>query len=160
MPQNKIFPIDKLTKKIAALKKAGRKIVFTNGCFDILHAGHISYLKKAKKIGDILVVGVNSDSSVKNLKGPQRPINTLEDRMEMLASLEFIDYLCVFSQPTPLNLIKKIKPDILVKGADWRGKDIVGADFVKSHGGKVQTITFKKGYSTTSLINKITCRNK
>jgi D-beta-D-heptose 7-phosphate kinase/D-beta-D-heptose 1-phosphate adenosyltransferase len=155
MSKNKIFSINRLAKLTASLRKFGKKIVFTNGCFDILHAGHISYLKKAKKLGDILILGVNSDSSVKSIKGPNRPVNTLKDRMEILSSFDFIDYLCAFSQATPLNLIKKIKPDVLVKGADWHKKDIVGADFVKSYGGKVSTITFKKGYSTTSLINKI-----
>jgi D-beta-D-heptose 7-phosphate kinase/D-beta-D-heptose 1-phosphate adenosyltransferase len=155
MSKNKIFSINKLAKQANSFRKSGKKIVFTNGCFDILHAGHISYLKKAKKLGDILIIGVNSDSSVKSLKGPQRPINTLRDRIGVLSNLEFVDYLCAFSQSTPINLIKKIKPDILVKGADWHKKDIVGASFVKSYGGKVSTITFKKGYSTTSLINKI-----
>lgn len=130
-------------------------MVFTNGCFDILHAGHISYLEKAKNAGDALIVAVNSDSSVKSIKGKKRPINSLKDRMEILSSLESVDYVCAFSQTTPLSLIKQIKPDVLVKGKDWKTKDIVGADFVKSYGGKILTITLKKGRSTTSLIRKI-----
>lgn len=153
MPGNKIFSINKLVKVISSLKKR-KRIVFTNGCFDILHLGHISYLNKAKTLGDILVVGVNSDSSVKSIKGQNRPINPLKDRMKILSSLECIDYICSFNQSTPLNLIKKICPDILVKGADWKNKKIVGADFVKRYGGKVATIRFKKGYSTTSIIKK------
>jgi D-beta-D-heptose 7-phosphate kinase/D-beta-D-heptose 1-phosphate adenosyltransferase len=155
MPENKIFSTNKLVKIITSLKKRNKRIVFTNGCFDILHAGHISYLKKSKKLGDILVLGVNSDSSVRSIKGPHRPINPLKDRMELLASLQFVDYVCPFRQKTPLNLIKKIRPHILVKGADWQEKNIVGADFVKSYKGKAVTVSFKKGYSTTSLIDKI-----
>lgn len=155
MPKNKILSINKLVKIISSLKKRNKKIVFTNGCFDILHAGHISYLGKSKNLGDILVIGINSDSSIKAIKGPKRPITPLKDRMEILASLKFVDYVCAFSQKTPLNLIKKIRPDVIVKGADWQGKKIVGADFVKSYKGKVKTITFKKGYSTTKIIGRI-----
>lgn len=155
MPQNKIFLLNKLVKIIRLLRKKNKKVVFTNGCFDILHAGHISYLKKAKKLGDILIVGINSDSSVKSIKGHKRPLNTLRNRMGVLASLEFVDYVCAFSQKTPLNLIKKVRPDVLVKGGDWQNKKIVGANFIESYGGKVVTIALKKGYSTTGLISQI-----
>ena len=154
MTRNKIYSINRLAKTVSSLKKRKKKIVFTNGCFDILHAGHISYLRKAKQLGDILVVAVNSDSSVKLIKGKHRPINRLKDRMQIICELESIDYVCSFNQPTPLTLIKKIAPHILVKGRDWQGKEIVGSCFVKSYGGKVVTMPFKKGYSTTSLIKK------
>lgn len=160
MSENKIISLHRLLKIISSLKKRNKKIVFTNGCFDILHLGHISYLNKAKALADILVVGVNSDSSVKSIKGQNRPINTLQDRMKVLSNMECIDYICAFNQTTPLNLIKKLRPDILVKGSDWKNKDIIGADFVESYKGKVTTIAFKKGYSTTNLIKKIILKNK
>ncbi len=155
MLKYKILPINRLTKVISSLKKRVRRIVFTNGCFDILHFGHISYLNKAKKLGNILVVGVNSDASVKSLKGRNRPINPLRSRMAILASLNCVNYVCPFNEPTPLSLIKKIYPDVLVKGGDWKNKEIVGADFVKSYGGRVVIVPFKKGYSTTGLIKKV-----
>ncbi|MDD5005629.1 MAG: D-glycero-beta-D-manno-heptose 1-phosphate adenylyltransferase [Candidatus Omnitrophica bacterium] len=160
MSKDKIFSKHKLARIISSLKKKRKRIVFTNGCFDILHVGHISYLNSAKKLGDILVVGINSDTSVKSLKGSRRPIMPLKDRIKILASLECIDYVCAFSQKTPLNLIKKIRPDVLVKGGDWKNKEIVGADFVKAYGGKIITIPFKKGYSTTGLIKKIISAQK
>jgi rfaE bifunctional protein nucleotidyltransferase chain/domain len=156
MTRKKIFPVNRLVKLLSSLKKKGKRIVFTNGCFDILHVGHVSYLNKAKKLGHILIVAVNSDSSVKSIKAKNRPINTLKDRMKILASLECVDYVCSFSQPTPLNLIKKLSPHILVKGGDWKKEKIVGADFVKKNGGRVVTIKFEKGYSTSVLIKKIT----
>jgi len=132
-----------------------RKIVFTNGCFDILHIGHVRYLKKARSLGDILVIGLNSDSSVRAIKGKERPINNQKDRAELLSALSFVDYVVVFSETTPEKIIKKIKPDILVKGGDWKAEDIVGGDFVKMRGGKVVSIPFVKGYSTTGLIKKM-----
>ena len=155
MKLNKILPINKLAKIVSSHQKRKKRIVFTNGCFDILHVGHISYLDKAKRLGDILIVALNSDSSVKSIKEKNRPINTLKDRMKIVASLECVDYVCSFSQSTPLSIIKKLGPNVLVKGGDWKKEEIVGADFVKRHGGKVVTIKFKKGYSTTGLIKKI-----
>ena len=155
MKRNKILPVNILLKIISSLKKRGKKIVFTNGCFDLLHIGHITYLNKAKQLGDILVVALNSDSSVKAIKAKNRPINKLSDRMAVIAALECVDYACSFNQPTPLILIKKIAPDILVKGGDWKKKDVIGADFVKSRGGRIVTIKFVKGHSTTGLIKKI-----
>ncbi|MFC1753464.1 D-glycero-beta-D-manno-heptose 1-phosphate adenylyltransferase [Thermoproteota archaeon] len=155
MSSKKILNSHKLAKTVASLKKRGKKVVFTNGCFDILHCGHTSYLNSAKRKGDILVVGVNSDSSVRTIKGKKRPINKLKDRIEILSHLDFIDYLCAFSQSTPLQLIKKVRPNILIKGSDWKDKGIVGTDFVKSYGGRVLTIPLKKGYSTTRLIKNI-----
>jgi len=138
----------------------GKRIVFTNGCFDILHLGHIRYLKNAKALGDILVVGLNSDSSVRAIKGLFRPINTQKDRAEVLSSLYFVDYITIFTEYTPERLIKRLRPDILVKGGDWKVKDIVGADFVKGHGGKVVTVPFVKGYSTSSLIARSSKKGK
>ena len=136
-------------------KRAGRKIVFTNGCFDILHVGHVEYLSKARKMGDVLVIGLNSDRSVKQLKGKDRPINREEDRSKLLSAFYFVDYVTIFNEDTPDRLIRKLKPDILVKGGDWQMKDIVGASFVKSYGGRVATVPFVKGFSTTSLVKKM-----
>ncbi len=130
-------------------------IVFTNGCFDILHAGHVQYLQEAKALGDILVIGLNSDSSVKRLKGKTRPINSQDDRALVLAGLESIDYIIIFEEDTPYNLINQIKPDILVKGGDWSPDDIVGSDIVKKYQGSVKSLSFKKGISTTDIIQKI-----
>jgi len=153
----KIKGQEDLKKALKRAKKSKKRIVFTNGCFDLLHPGHISYLKKAKGLGDILVVGLNSDSSVKRLKGRKRPLTPQRKRLEMLASLEFVDFVTLFNDLTPIKLIKKLKPNILVKGADWKKKDIVGSAFIKSYGGTVKRIAYLKGYSTTALIKKI-CR--
>ncbi len=136
-------------------KKQGKKIVFTNGCFDLIHRGHVDYLKKAKELGDILVVGLNSDESIRRIKGAQRPINSQEDRKAVLEELKSVDHVVIFDEDTPLNLIIAISPDILVKGADWEIKNIVGADYVISQGGKVRTISFIDGLSTTNIIEKI-----
>lgn len=144
--------LNKITKK---LKKQGKKIVFTNGCFDIVHHGHVKYLEQAKRKGDILVVGVNSDSSVRKIKGKSRPINLQNDRTAVIAALESVDYVTIFKETTPLNLIKKIKPDILVKGSDWKSSDIVGALELKKYGGKTLRVNLLKGYSTSNLIKKI-----
>ena len=152
---NKIQNSKKLKNILARLRGRGKKIVFTNGCFDILHIGHIEYLSKAKRLGQILVIGLNSDSSVKKIKGKLRPINKERSRAKVLASLYFVDYVTIFSEPTPKELIKILKPDVLVKGGDWKIEDIVGSDIVRSYGGKVKRIPFVKGYSTTSVIKKI-----
>jgi len=133
----------------------GRKIVFTNGCFDILHVGHLSYLEDAQALGDLLVVGVNTDASVKKLKGEDRPINNVEDRMLMLASLMYVDKVIAFDEDTPYNLIKKILPDYLVKGGDYELSQIIGADIVQKNGGSVTVIPFVSGYSSTAIIQKI-----
>ena len=132
-----------------------KKIVFTNGCFDILHAGHVDYLAKAKALGDVLVVGLNSDSSVKKLKGKYRPIVSQSNRAKVLSGLESVDMVVIFSEPTPISLIKAVKPDVLVKGGDWAVKDIVGYDFVLSRGGVVKSLSYLKGFSTRGLISKI-----
>lgn len=137
------------------LRAARKKIVFTNGTFDILHLGHVTYLQKAKACGDILIVGVNSDKSVKSYKGPTRPINPERDRMGVLAALECVDYVVLFSESTPLNLIMMARPHVLVKGADWKKQDIVGGKEVESWGGTVKRISFVAGRSTTNIINKM-----
>jgi rfaE bifunctional protein nucleotidyltransferase chain/domain len=151
----KILPKAELKRIIVSLKRRGKKIVFTNGCFDILHYGHVKYLEDARHKGDCLIVGINSDSSVRKIKGSKRPIVKEHGRSGVLAGLESVDYVVVFNQDTPLETIKYLKPDIIVKGADWGLKDIVGRDEVLKYGGKVAQIKFLKGYSTTNLINKI-----
>ena len=143
-----------LSRILDGLRKKGKRIVFTNGCFDIIHLGHVEYLAKAKALGDVLVVGLNSDSSVKAIKGSGRPINRQAARARVLAAFYFVDYIAIFSEPTPEKLIKRLKPDILVKGGDWKGKRIAGDSFVKSLGGRVVTIPFVKGYSTSGLIKR------
>lgn len=132
-----------------------KKIVFTNGCFDLLHIGHVRYLQEARSLGDLLVVGLNSDSSVKRLKGESRPIQCEEDRGEVLAALSCVDYVVIFSEETPQRLIEAIKPHILVKGGDWLVEKIVGADFVMKNGGKVKTLQFVEGRSTSSILEKV-----
>lgn len=132
-----------------------RKVVFTNGCFDILHYGHISYLAQARQLGDVLVVGLNSDDSVKRLKGPSRPVNNQEARAFVLAALEMVDYVVIFEEDTPYNIITKVKPDILVKGGDYEIDNIVGGDFVRARGGKVLTIPFEDGFSTSSILENL-----
>ena len=131
------------------------KIVFTNGCFDILHFGHVRYLLEAKKLGDILVVGLNSDDSVRRLKGPSRPINGEKERAFVLAALSCVDYVVLFEEDTPENLIKTVRPDVLVKGGDYALDQIVGADFVKQNGGAVTTIPFVEGYSSSQIIEQL-----
>jgi rfaE bifunctional protein nucleotidyltransferase chain/domain len=143
--------IKKIAKK---LKKKHKKIVFTNGCFDILHYGHVKYLEKCKKLGDFLVIGLNSDASVKKIKGKSRPVTGEKERAAILAALEFVDFVTLFGDKTPARLIKEVAPDVLAKGGDWRASDIVGADFVKSEGGRVVVIPFIKGYSTTRIIKR------
>jgi D-beta-D-heptose 7-phosphate kinase/D-beta-D-heptose 1-phosphate adenosyltransferase len=137
------------------LQRAGRCVVFTNGCFDILHRGHIDYLTKARALGDVLTVGLNSDDSVRRLKGPGRPIVGEEDRAVILAALTAVDFVCIFSEETPYELIRAVVPDILVKGADWPVEEIVGRDVVEAAGGSVHTIEYLPDRSTTGIIQKI-----
>jgi len=151
----KIKSISGLKREIGKLKKRGKKIVFTNGCFDLLHYGHAQYLQEAKNKGDVLVVAVNSDASVRKIKGKLRPIVDQGNRLKLLSALESVDYVTLFNQATPLSVIQEIRPDVLIKGADWSKEKIVGSDFVKSYGGKVLTVKLVKGLSTTNLINKI-----
>ncbi len=149
--QDKIVSVKRLQDILQ--RRGKKKVVFTNGCFDILHYGHVYYLENARLLGDMLVVGVNSDESVRALKGKSRPINSLKDRMRVLAGLESVDYVVSFSQETPLRLIKSLKPDVLVKGGDWDVKNIVGSKDVLACGGVVKTIPIAKGRSTTNIIN-------
>lgn len=146
---------EQLKNKIDELKKTGKKIVFTNGCFDILHWGHVSYLKKAKELGDYLVLALNTDQSVQKLKGPTRPINKQHDRALVINELKSIDFVTFFSEETPFNIINLIKPDIIVKGGDYNPNQVVGKDIVESYGGYVAIIPFVDGKSTTNIINKI-----
>lgn len=140
--------------------RSGRKIVFTNGCFDLLHVGHVRYLQEARRLGDVLVVGVNSDASTKRLKGPTRPIQNENDRAEILAALACVDVTVVFEDDTPADLIKRVRPDILVKGGDWKIDQIVGGDFVQTYGGKVMSLQFVDGKSTTKIIEKTKSSNR
>lgn len=151
----KIISSSDLPAQLAYWKFHQKKIVFTNGCFDILHAGHIDYLSKAADLGHILVIGLNTDSSVQRLKGPQRPINNQQARATVLASLFFVSAVILFDEDTPYELIKTIQPDILVKGSDYNAEDIVGYDIVTAKGGKVVTLDFLTGYSTSSIIEKL-----
>lgn len=137
-----------------------KRIVFTNGCFDILHPGHVEYLEEAKSLGDFLIVGLNSDSSVQRLKGPTRPINNEADRKAMLSALKAVDLVITFDEDTPHDLIRVLQPDVLVKGGDWSVDGIVGSDIVLANGGEVISLGFKDGYSTSNLINKIQKNNK
>ncbi len=144
-----------ITQVIRSLRQEGKKIVFTNGCFDILHPGHIYLLRQAKSLGDFLCVGLNSDESVKRLKGLNRPVFTAEDRRSMLLALRFVDEVVIFEEDTPERLIVEIRPDVLVKGSEYTLSEIVGADFVRNYGGQVITIPMLAGYSTSELINRL-----
>lgn len=137
------------------MERVSKKIVFTNGCFDIIHRGHVSYLNEAKNKGDFLIVGLNSDASVKRLKGETRPINNQKDRKFVLENLKPVDQVIIFDEDTPYNLIKKIQPDVLVKGGDWKVQDIVGSDIVLAKKGKVESLSFIDHYSSTSILKKI-----
>ncbi len=153
--KNKIITVDDIKYKKSLWKFKEQKIVFTNGCFDIIHRGHIEYLAKASSYGNILVVGLNSDKSIKKIKGVNRPIIDENSRILTLASLQFVNYIILFNEETPINLIEAIKPDILIKGSDYKKEKIVGYDIIKNSGGEIITINFIEGYSTTSIIDKI-----
>jgi D-beta-D-heptose 7-phosphate kinase/D-beta-D-heptose 1-phosphate adenosyltransferase len=153
--KQKIIGKKELLRVIKNLKTRGKRIVFTNGCFDLLHIGHIRYLEKARTLGDILVVGVNSDSSVRILKGPKRPILPAKERAEILSGLGCVDYITIFNEQDPLKLITSLHPHVLVKGGDWTKEQIVGGDVVERSGGKVVIISFVKGTSTSNLIGTI-----
>lgn len=158
--KTKIVKLPTLKKKIARLRRAGKTVAFTNGCFDILHYGHARYLEQAKKDRRVLVVGVNSDRSVRKIKGPSRPIMSERNRASLLAALACVDFVTVFHEATPLKLIEAVKPDILIKGADWRSKGIVGSDVVRAYGGKIEYIAFVPGLSSTRIIADIAKRAK
>jgi rfaE bifunctional protein nucleotidyltransferase chain/domain len=160
MPMQKIKSIKELEKIAGELKKQGKKIVTTNGVFDILHIGHIRYLQEAKKLGSILIVAVNSDSSVRKIKGPKRPLNSENDRAEALAALECIDYVTIFSDDNPVKFLEKIRPNIHVKGGDYNISQIIEKDTVEKNNGRIVLIPMVKGYSTTDMIKKIIEANK
>jgi D-beta-D-heptose 7-phosphate kinase/D-beta-D-heptose 1-phosphate adenosyltransferase len=154
---NNVKSWEELKTEVDRLHAAGKKIVFTNGCFDILHAGHVRYLKQAREAGDVLVLALNSDSSVRTIKGEKRPIVPQEERAEVISALRSVDYVTFFNDATPLSLIEYLRPDLLVKGADWREEDVAGRDQVVSWGGRVVLIPIVEGASTTNIIEKILC---
>ncbi|MFQ5483782.1 MAG: D-glycero-beta-D-manno-heptose 1-phosphate adenylyltransferase [Desulfobacterales bacterium] len=153
--RSKIVSLDDLLKKVADHRKNGEKIVFTNGCFDILHVGHVRYLGAARKRGDVLVVGLNSDRSTRKIKGEKRPIVQQDQRAEILAGLCCVDYITLFNDLNPLSLIRSIRPDVLVKGDDWHEKEIIGADIVKADGGEVVRVSVVPNISTTRILKRI-----
>lgn len=153
--KSKIVSLGKARRTAERLRRSGQKIVFTNGAFDILHAGHVRYLQKARSLGDVLFVGVNSDDSVRGYKGPDRPINPQADRLEVMAALGCVDYVVCFPEPTPIRLIQAVRPHVLVKGADWSKKNMVGAREVESWGGRVRRVSLVRGRSTTGVIERI-----
>lgn len=156
--KNKIKDRKELKTVTERLKKEGKRIVFTNGCFDLIHVGHTRYLEEAKKLGDILIVGVNSDHSVRTIKGKKRPVIPEEERAEVLSALQCVDFVVIFHEPDPLNIISLLKPDVLVKGGDWGEDAIIGREVVESIGGKVVRIPEIKGASSSSIIDKIVNR--
>jgi rfaE bifunctional protein nucleotidyltransferase chain/domain len=151
-PSARVIPRRSVRTLCARLRREGKRIVFTNGCFDLLHAGHAQYLRRAAALGDVLLVGVNSDASVRRLKGEGRPVQRAADRAYLLASLSGVSYVTIFPEDTPARLIREVLPHVLVKGGDWKGKEIVGSDIVLAHGGAVRTIRFLPGRSTTSIL--------
>lgn len=152
---DKIKTVTELKPLLAILRGTGKKVVFTNGCFDLVHTGHTRYLASARAMGDLLVVAVNSDASVRGLKGDTRPVNSERDRAEVLAGLAAVDYVIIFTEPDPYRVIKELQPDVLVKGGDWPVDKIIGGDIVAARGGKVVNIPFVEGQSTTGIIEKI-----
>ncbi len=152
---DKIKSLAEASQQVKAWQKEGQKVVFTNGCFDLLHLGHVDYLEKARNLGDKLVLGLNTDSSVSRFKGPERPLQDQNSRARVLASMQFIDLVVFFDEDTPQNLISELIPNVLVKGSDYLAENIVGADVVKKNGGEVKTIDFVPGYSTTRIVEKI-----
>ena len=153
--RSKILKLSDLVQALEGLRKAGKRIVFTNGCFDILHVGHVRYLTAARSKGDALVLGLNSDASVKSIKPDNRPIVSQDQRAEVLAGLACVDYITIFDEPDPLALIQAIKPDVLVKGADWEEAEIIGSDVVKSYGGNVVRIEVVPDISTSEIIRRV-----
>jgi D-beta-D-heptose 7-phosphate kinase/D-beta-D-heptose 1-phosphate adenosyltransferase len=150
-----IINVQQLSRSRARMRSTRKRVVFTNGTFDIIHRGHVEYLQAAKKLGDVLIVGLNTDASIRRIKGKGRPVNKNTDRAIVLASLGCVDYVCFFGEDTPQTLINKLVPDVLVKGADWNVVDIVGKDIVEQHGGTVRTIRLTRGRSTTNTIERV-----
>ena len=156
--RRKILSREALLPALAAARRRGARVVFTNGCFDLVHAGHVHYLYEAKRHGDVLVVGLNSDASVRRLKGPERPLVPVEERAEVLAALEMVDFVSVFDADTPIDLIRAIEPDVLVKGADWAPENVVGREEVEARGGRIVLAPVRAGLSTTDLVARIRSR--
>ncbi|OFW09172.1 MAG: glycerol-3-phosphate cytidylyltransferase [Acidobacteria bacterium RIFCSPLOWO2_02_FULL_67_36] len=150
-----ILSISEVASFVAAHRDAGRRVAFTNGVFDLLHPGHVRYLREARSLGDVLIVGVNSDASVRRNKGPQRPINPQDERAEVLAALDCVDGVVIFEEDTPAGIIRLVQPDVLVKGGDWPADQIVGRDTVESRGGRVVRVPVEEGYSTTAIVERI-----
>jgi D-beta-D-heptose 7-phosphate kinase/D-beta-D-heptose 1-phosphate adenosyltransferase len=150
-----ILKREELATILRKLQKGGKKIVFTNGVFDIVHIGHVDYLRRARELGDVLVVAINGDESVHRIKGPKRPIIGETDHSFVVANLKRVDYVCIFNEDTPYETIKLLQPDVLVKGADWKAEDVVGRDIVEARGGKVVTMKYLDGKSTTNIIKRI-----
>jgi rfaE bifunctional protein nucleotidyltransferase chain/domain len=155
MESTKLFPAAVLAECLASFRSEGKRIVFTNGCFDLLHPGHIYILTQAKALGDVLVVAINSDASVKRLKGERRPILSQEERAVMLSALAMVDYVTIFAEDTPLEVIRLLLPDVLVKGGDWGADAVVGREVVEANGGEVVLIPYQAGFSTTDIIERI-----
>jgi D-beta-D-heptose 7-phosphate kinase/D-beta-D-heptose 1-phosphate adenosyltransferase len=151
----KVKTLDELIKIAAQARRNGKSVVFTNGCFDLLHRGHVHVLRQAKAAGDILIVAINSDQSVKAIKGPTRPVAAEMDRLELIAAMEMVDYVILFDEPDPSKLITAIKPNVLAKGGDWGADGVIGADIVEREGGRVVLVPYLKGYSTTEIIERI-----
>jgi D-beta-D-heptose 7-phosphate kinase / D-beta-D-heptose 1-phosphate adenosyltransferase len=154
----KIDSVDAISQIVRGLRQSGKKVVFTNGCFDILHAGHVDLLQRARDLGDALVVAINTDASVQRMKGPNRPIIPEQERAELLGGLSMVDYVCAFDEDTPREAILKVHPDVLVKGADWGINDIVGRTEVEGWGGQVVALPLIKGKSTTSIVERVLAR--
>ncbi len=153
--RQKIVSLSTLRRRLPLLRRQGRIVAWTNGCFDLLHAGHVTYLQKAKKADRVLIVGLNSDASVRAIKGDKRPIVPQHQRAVVVAALACVDFVTIFDEETPLNAIRVLKPDVLIKGADWRGKGVVGEQEVRSHGGRVEYIAFVEQWSSTRIIETI-----
>jgi rfaE bifunctional protein nucleotidyltransferase chain/domain len=151
----KLKSLDELSAIAAAARAEGQTVVFTNGCFDLLHRGHVHTLRRAKAAGDVLIVAINSDRSVKSIKAPQRPILPETDRVELIAAMEMVDYVILFDEPDPYKLIASIKPQVLAKGGDWSSEKIIGAEIVEAAGGRVEVIPYLEGFSTTEIIERI-----
>jgi rfaE bifunctional protein nucleotidyltransferase chain/domain len=151
----KVVSLPALARIRARLRRQRKRVVFTNGTFDIVHRGHVEYLAAARKMGDVLIVGLNSDASIRRIKGPKRPVNRAADRAAVLAALASVDYICSFGEDTPYRMIRRLVPDVLVKGADWKKTEIVGSDVVTGHGGAVRTVRLTPGRSTTNVIRRV-----
>ena len=152
---DKVKSLGELKAITASARSNGKIVVFTNGCFDLLHRGHVHLLREAKALGDLLIVAINSDTSVKSIKGPARPILPETDRLELIAAMEMVDYVVLFEEPDPYNTIAALRPKVLVKGADWTSEEIIGADIVRRDGGEIVVLPYLKGFSTTEIIEKV-----